>query len=342
MTRTSWRAAATIFVVAVSGCAAEKVSAPAVMPSGYLATTEELAALVNQPNAVIVDARSEADYRRFHISGAINIPKAQFRDPKILKEILEYKMKEGFFVPPEMAETIFSDAGIDAASRVIVYDSIAFPDASVIWALLKYYGHDNAQILRGGFEKWISEGRTATSGQPKVVEAAQVVEGGVKKWAPKGRKPADPTESFVARTRPELAASREWILKNKDNIHILDMRSFEEYVGVNPAGNPRGGHPPGAISAEWLQLAGNETVKSPEEMQKILNEAGVTKDKTIVTYCNIGFGRSTYGLFVLKMLGYDVRVYGGSFEDWSGATGLQVATAEIGSFNDWSAANVSP
>lgn len=291
---------------------------------------------------VIVDARSEADYKKFHFPGAVNIPKAQFRDPKVLKEILEYKKNEGFFIPPEMAEVLFSDAGIGANTRVVVYDSIAFPDASIIWALLKNYGHDNVQVLKGGFEKWVSEGRTVTSEQPKVVEAVQVVEGGVKKWAPKGRKPADLTKSFIARPRPELTASREWILKNKETIRLLDMRSFEEYVGVNPAGNPRGGHPPGTISMEWLQLAGNETVKSPEEMQKILDEAGVAKDKTIVTYCNIGFGRSTYGLFVLKMLGYDVRVYGGSFEDWSGATDLRVATAEIGSFKDWSAANVSP
>jgi thiosulfate/3-mercaptopyruvate sulfurtransferase len=329
-------------VVAVSGCAAEKVSAPAVLPPGYLVTTEELAAQAGRPGVVIVDARSEADYKKFHFPGAVNIPKAQFRDPKVLKEILEYKKKEGFFIPPEMAEVLFSDAGIGANTRVVVYDSIAFPDASIIWALLKNYGHDNVQVLKGGFEKWVSEGRTVTSEQPKVVEAVQVVEGGVKKWAPKGRKPADLTKSFIARPRPELTASREWILKNKETIRLLDMRSFEEYVGVNPAGNPRGGHPPGTISMEWLQLAGNETVKSPEEMQKILDEAGVAKDKTIVTYCNIGFGRSTYGLFVLKMLGYDVRVYGGSFEDWSGAAGLQVATAEIGSFKDWSAANVSP
>ncbi len=338
----SWQAAATILVVAVCGCAVEKVSAPDTIPPGYVVTTEELATLAGRPNVVIVDARSEADYKKFHISGAVNIPKAQFREPKILKEILEYKMQEGFFVPPEMAEAIFSGAGIDANSRVIVYDSSAFPDATIIWALLKNYGHDNAQILRGGFEKWLSEGRTATSEQAKVVEVTQVMEGGMKQWASKGRKPSDLTKSFFARKRPELVASREWILSNKGQIRILDMRSFEEYVGVNPAGNPRGGHPPGTISVEWLQLAGNETVKSPKEMQKILNEAGVTKDKTVVTYCNIGFGRSTYGLFVLKMLGYDVRVYGGSFEDWSGAPELRVATAEIGSFKDWTAANVSP
>ena len=128
-----------------------------------------------------------------------------------------------------------------------------------------------------------------------------------------------------------MVASREWLLKNRRDVIVLDMRSFDEYVGVNPAGNPRGGHLPGAISMDWTHLAGAETVKSSAEIQKILKEAGITKDKEIVAYCNIGFGRSTYGMMVLSMLGYKARVYGGSFEDWSNAEELQVATTKIGS-----------
>ena len=133
-----------------------------------------------------------------------------------------------------------------------------------------------------------------------------------------------------------MVATRQWLFNNRENTVVLDMRSFEEYLGINPAGNPRGGHIPGAISLEWRYLAGDTTVKSPAEMQEILKEAGVAGDKEIVTYCNIGIGRSTYGLMVLKMLGYDnVRVYGGSFEDWSDDPELAVATTKKGSFEDW-------
>ena len=64
----------------------------------------------------------------------------QFRESLIGEDILNYKKDNGFFIPPEAAERIFSNAGIDASARVIVYDSIAFPDASIIWALLKYRG----------------------------------------------------------------------------------------------------------------------------------------------------------------------------------------------------------
>ncbi len=279
--------------------------------ANFFVTTEELSSLINQKDIVVIDARGEEDYQKLHMLNAVNIPKPQFREPKILNEILKYKKENGFFIPPKMAEKIFSNAGIDAGARVIVYESIAFPDASIIWALLKYYGHDNVQVLKGGFEKWLSEGRSASSMPSKIQKKA-----------------------FAAKPRIEMVASREWLLKNRKDVVVLDMRSFEEYVGVNPAGNKRGGHLPGAISMDWAHLAGNETYKNPAEIQKILSEAGVTKNKEIVAYCNIGFGRSTYGLMVLRMLGYKVRVYGGSFEDWSNADELQVATTKVGSFQN--------
>lgn len=303
------------FIFAIlTGCVEKSGSVPSTeLLPGFLLTTEDLSAALNQKNIVIVDARSAEDYQKMHITNAVNIPKTQFRESTALKDVLNYKKDNGFFIPPEMAEKIFSNAGIDAGARVIVYDSVVFPDASIIWALLKYYGHDNVQVLKGGFEKWVSEGSGVDSRVAKIQK-----------------------KTFILKPRSEMVASREWLIKNKGRVSILDMRSLEEYVGVNPAGNPRGGHIPGAISIDWAHLAGNETVKSPAEIQKILKEAGITKDKEIVTYCNIGFGRSTYGLMALKMLGYsNVRVYGGSFEDWSNATELQVATTKIGSFKDW-------
>jgi thiosulfate/3-mercaptopyruvate sulfurtransferase len=303
------------FIFAIlAGCVEKSGSVPSTeLLPGFLVTTEDLSTALSQKNIVIVDARAAEDYQKMHITNAVNIPKTQFRESTALKDVLNYKKDNGFFIPPEMAEKIFSNAGIDAGASVMVYDSIAFPDASIIWALLKYYGHDNVQVLKGGFEKWVSEGRGVDSRVAKIQK-----------------------KTFILKPRAEMVASREWLIKNKDRVSILDMRSLEEYVGVNPAGNPRGGHIPGAISIDWAHLAGNETVKSPAEIQKILKEAGITKDKEIVTYCNIGFGRSTYGLMALKMLGYsNVRVYGGSFEDWSNATELQVATTKIGSFKDW-------
>lgn len=267
-----------------------KSSAVKLLP-GYLIETKELSALLYKPDMVIVDSRAKEKYQKFHIPSAVNIPKTLLRTP----EDIEYKGANGFAISPEKAEKIFGEAGISVNSRIIVYDSVTFPDASIIWILLKYYGHDNVQVLNGGYEKWVSERRPVTH-ETKAIKKTD----------------------FKAIPKPEMVATLKWLLDKKKDIVILDMRTFAEYIGTNPADNKRGGSIPGAINIEWVEFAGGSTVKSAEDIQKVLNKYGVTKDKEIVTYCNFGIGRSTYGFMVLKMLGYEkVRVYGGSMEEWS-------------------------
>lgn len=290
------------FLAFVSGCqkaqeVKERDTGVKILP-GYLVETGELASLINKPDIAIVDARAEDKYKKFHIPGAVNIPKTIFRTP----EDIEYKKSGGFAIPPEKAERVFGEAGISANSRVIVYDSITFPDASIIWTLLKYYGHDNVQVLKGGYERWVYEGQPVTE-ETKLVAKIE----------------------FKAKPRPEMVATLNWILDRGKDITLMDMRSFAEYIGINSAGNKRGGSIPGAVNIEWVELAGDTTIKSPEEIQRVLNKYGVTRDKEIVTYCNWGIGRSTYGLMLLKMLGFEkVRVYGGSMEEWSSRADLSI------------------
>jgi len=283
-----------ILLVLYAGCQKveeQKGSVEIKILPGYLVESEELTSSTNSPDVVIVDARSAEKYQKAHIHNAVNIPKTVFRTP----EDLEYKKNNGFAISPEKAEKVFGEAGIGANSRVIVYDSITFPDASIIWTLLKYYGHDNVQILKGGYERWVSDGHPVTQ-ETKMLKRAD----------------------FKVKPKPEMVVTLNWILDNKKDITILDMRSFAEYIGTNTAGNKRGGSIPGAINIEWVELAGDSTVKSAEELQRILNKYRISRDKEIVTYCNWGIGRSTYGFMVLKMLGFEkVRVYGGSMEDWS-------------------------
>src|SRR3989338_7950957 len=196
-----------------SGEVEEKTTGVKILP-GFLVETEELALLLDKPEVVIVDARAEDKYKKFHIPNAVNIPKTLFRTP----EDIEYKKINGFVIPPEKAEKIFGNVGIGAETKVIVYDSITFPDASIIWTLLKYYGHDNVQVLKGGYEKWVSEGRPVTQ-ETKMLKRA----------------------NFKVKPKPEMVVTLGWILDKKKDITILDMRSFAEYIGTNTADNKRGG-----------------------------------------------------------------------------------------------------
>jgi thiosulfate/3-mercaptopyruvate sulfurtransferase len=306
-----------LIAIAIGGCNTQKEEQPpsdkektqpvaAEITPGFLVSTEEVADLSGQQDVVIIDARDAEEYRKLHIPGSINIPKVTFRE----EEDLEYKSEYGFVTSPEKAERVFGDAGIDNSTRVIVYGTNTFPNASIPFAILRQYGHDNVQVMRGEIQKWMKEGRPLTGTIPDV--------------RPK---------NFRAIPRPESAATMDWVFDNAEEIVVIDMRSFEEYTGFNTAGNPRGGHISGAYPVEWKELAGKITIKSPEEMIESLKNNGVPLDihREYVTYCNWGIGRGTSGFMYLKILGFkNVRVYGGSMEEWSDDLDYPVSTYELG------------
>ena len=308
-----------LVIIALAGCETqkeeasppppeeEKIQPPAaeIVP-GFLVTTEEVAALSGLQNMVIIDARDAEEYRELHIPGSINIPKTTFREP----EDLEYKSEYGFLTPPEKAERVFGNAGIDKDTRVIVYGTNTFPNASIPFVILRQYGHENVQVMQGEIEKWIKERRPLT-----------------------GKVPVVKPNKFIAKPQPETVATMDWIMDNAEEIVVIDMRSFEEYTGFDTAGNPRGGHIAGAYPVEWKELAGKATIKSPEDMMGALRNNGVPidKEREYVTYCNWGIGRGTSGFMYLKMLGFEnVRVYGGAMEEWSDDADFTVSTYEVG------------
>ena len=297
-------------IIVVGGCKAQKEekTSPVVaeITPGFMVSTEELAALSGQQDVVVIDARDTGEYRKLHIPGSINIPKETFREA----EDLDYKSENGFLTSPEKAAKVFSNAGIDENTRVIVYGTNTFPNASIPFVILRQYGHDNVQVMKGEIQKWVRERRPLTDVVPAV-------------------KP----KNFKVKPRPETVATMDWIIDNAEEIVVIDMRSFEEYTGFNTAGLSQGGHISGAYPVEWKELAGKTTVKSPADMIEALKNNGVPvdKNKEYVTYCNWGIGRGTSGFMYLTMLGFEnVRVYGGSMEEWSDDPDLPISTYEVG------------
>ncbi len=64
-----------------------------------------------------------------------------------------------------------------------------------------------------------------------------------------------------------------------------------------------------------------------KDLERMYEAAGVTREKRVITYCDLGYAASN-GAFVLGLLGYeDVAVYDGSFAEWSRDKNLPVETS---------------
>ena len=117
---------------------------------------------------------------------------------------------------------------------------------------------------------------------------------------------------------------------NKPGVTILDARTHEFYTGAQSDGNPRSGHIPGAANLSYLSLVDqdNNKFKSQDDLKALFQSAGLKPGNTMVSYCHIG-QRATVLYFAAKMLGYDAKMYDGSWEDWSHRENLPAVTGEL-------------
>ena len=255
-----------------------------------LIETDELAKIMSQSNVRVVDTVDPGTYQRAHIPGSVNI----FYQ---LLATLKTRKENGFPASPQDAEKIFGEAGIDNNTLVVVYDGGEGPLASAVWFALDFFGHKNVKVLNGGFRKWVKEGRPVTQDALKVEK-----------------------KKFTATPHPEKVIALAGVKKRDKNTVLADTRSFKEFIGQDLVpGAARGGHIPGAVFLEWTNFADSlETFKSADEIKKALAKKGITKDTKVITYCQVGLGRSTMMAMAMKLAGYDnVLEYSGSWEEWS-------------------------
>jgi thiosulfate/3-mercaptopyruvate sulfurtransferase len=65
--------------------------------------------------------------------------------------------------------------------------------------------------------------------------------------------------------------------------------------------------------------------KSPAQLKKIYADAGIDGKTPIIVYCRIG-ERAAHTWFVLsQILGYEVRLYDGSWTEYGNSVGVPIA-----------------
>jgi len=195
---------------------------------------------------------------------------------------------------------------------------------------LKKEGADKA-ALEAAIKK-ADEDAKALQEKMAIVEKRLLVVKGDEVVAPKKYK-IDPKKikySVIA-DKNEVKHAMEDILKNGKNSKyvIIDSRGIAEIIGERKMDNvARGGHVPGATFIEWSQISDADkklSFKSAAEIQKVYDNYGITKDKTIYAYCHVGAGRSSEHITALQLLGYkNVKVFTGSWDVWGNDMNLPI------------------
>ena len=282
----SWLAAILLSLVSVVliSCQAQT---PETTPNlDLLVDTDWVASHLGDDGVRIVDMRPMDDYTQGHIPGAVQLDLAAVRTTT--------DGVRGQVASPEAVEVVLSGLGIDVETTVVIYDADTGIDAARLFWTLEYYGHQDVHLLDGGWAAWQRADKEVST------ELSAV--------APK---------TFVARPRPELIADATWMLAHLDekSLTIVDARSVEEYRGEDVRAQ-RGGHIPGAILVDWRTTLNEDgSFKDVAALEALYQSAGLRPGQEVVTYCQTGH-RAAHDYFTLRLLGYTVRLYDGSWEEW--------------------------
>ena len=255
-----------------------------------------LEAHYQDPNTVIIHFGPEEDYAKAHIPGAVWLSFDHISGP------LEHADESSLMLEiPENAklQEIFRQSGINNDSRVVVYWSSEWiTPSSRMMLTLDYAGLGRQSVLLdGGMAAWMAA-------ELPVTEEASYPKAG----------------NFTLHPRSDLIVSAEWVEAHSGatGYAVVDARSAAHYDGVRDS-EAGSGHIPGALNIDWRSLLDEETAswRDAETLAAIFEEAGVKPGDTVVGYCHIG-QYATAMLFAARTLGYDVKLYDGSMQEWGG------------------------
>ncbi len=252
---------------------------------GLLVSPKWLHDRLNNPAVVVLDVeRSRSEYEKGHIPGARLL---------LLSEIVSEHAGVANELPPAAdLQRVFEQLGVSDRTEVVLYgDTLA---ATRAFFTLDYLGHAHTALLDGSVERWRAERLPLTTEPPKVSPGV-----------------------LVPKPRPEIVMSLDGMRDLSyeaarfpgADVALIDVRSPE--VSAK-------GRIPGSKNVYWmagLRSKQDPSLKSAAELRKLYRLPD--NPRVVVTYCNSGV-QASQGYFTLRYLGYlNVRMYDGSFSEWS-------------------------
>ncbi len=230
----------------------------------------------------------KADFDREHIEGS------RFLWP----EWLAFNTPEQNMVSADAkaATKVLQDLGINNNSMIVIcHKGADVTIASRMFLSLEHYGlKGKVFFLNGGIEAWKKAGYPVTN-KPTVIKKGNYVASG-----------------------NGLLVNKDYVLNalQTQSSEVVDARVKRFYDG-DPTGNPRDGHIAGAKNIPYPDMIDStNSFKTIEVLENNFSSIVPYKQKEVVVYCFIGQTASVDYL-VGRHLGYKMKLYDGSMQEWS-------------------------
>lgn len=268
--------------------------------STVMISPDQLMALQAAGPVVIIDTRDADTYAKGHIEGAANLRETftflATSTPAGLKEL-----KDTFAAH-------LGAVGLSGLETAVFYEDAmdsGYGQSCRGYYLLTWLGYPQVKVLNGGFSAWKAAGLPVSTAVVTPVPATF---------------PTNLPMPDIMLTKEDMAAALD-----SDTV-LLDVRDVDEWIGdsSSPYGKdyaPRKGRLPGSKWIEWYRFmkpsAQGPVFKSPDEVRAECTSAGVAPSDTVYLYCFKG-ARASNTFLALKQAGFtDVRIYFGSWNEWS-------------------------
>lgn len=273
-----------VALVAVMGCAGDAEPEPhRAAAAGLAVDATWLADNVDAADVVVVQVAPDE-------AGAPELPGVRFLPLSAVA--IEHEGNVNELPPLDAMRSTFEQLGIgDSTHVILVGDPL---HAARAFVALDVLGHTRVSLLDGGYAAWSAAGSPQPNGN--VTASA-------------GRMTGSP--------RTDLVVDADYVRErlNVGEVQLVDARPADQFAE---------GRIPGASSLFWQEtLVPDQPRLLPDaELHALFDNAGGDAATSFVIYCRTGM-QASFLYFVARHLGYDVRMYDGSYADWT-ARGLPV------------------
>jgi thiosulfate/3-mercaptopyruvate sulfurtransferase len=270
-----------IGAVAVASADAQTRDLPMLVDAEWVADNLDVPELI-----VVQVGEDRTEYADGHIAGSYHLPLR-----RIARSVGGVSLE---LLDPLELMLALREVGVRDDTYIVFYGT---PFAAArAWMTVDFLGiSDRVAILDGGIQSW------REAGLPVSTEL-----------------PAPRTGSFALWPQTQRVVNADWVLSRLEDPEtvLLDARSLAEYTGEDSRGSSRAGRIPGARHLPGEELLRDGMLLDEDALRARFAAAGADPAKTLVIYGSSG-ERASLAYFAARMLGYQTRMYDGSWYDWS-------------------------